>query len=56
MNDKNVLVEFALIVSMLCLFAAMFFLCIWSAPTTTLPGTETPLQRTIYPDMHQDYP
>lgn len=53
---KNVWFESALLASLVMILASLIMLALSSTPTTPLPSTETPLERTIYPDMHQDYP
>jgi len=57
---KNVWWESALLASLIMIIGSLVLMVIWSvppsSPTHPLPSTETPLQRTIYPDMHQDYP
>jgi len=55
---KNVWFEAALLASLVLILSslAVWAICPSPSPTPILPSTETPLQRTIYPDMHQDYP
>ncbi len=53
---KNIWFESALLASLVMILASMVMLAISSSPTTPTPSAETPLQRTIYPSMYQDYP
>ncbi len=44
------------LIYILGLLLGLFLIAIDPIGKTPLPPTETPLQRTIYPDMHQDTP